>query len=103
MQLAEYCNRAFPTLINFNYTKEMEESLDKIASGELDMLTYMNGFYSNLKSIIESTGEVGLTSDLGEKTCPECGGAMVVRRSRFGRLFFGCSAYPKCRGIVSID
>jgi DNA topoisomerase-1 len=103
MQLAEYCNRAFPTLINFNYTKEMEESLDKIASGELDMLTYMNGFYSNLKSIIESTGEVGLTSDLGEKTCPECGSAMVVRRSRFGRLFFGCSAYPKCRGIVSID
>jgi DNA topoisomerase-1 len=103
MQLAEYCDRAFPTLINLNYTKEMEDSLDKIASGDLSLLDYMSSFYTNLKSIIDSVKEVGLTSDLVEKTCPECGSVMVVRRSRFGRLFFGCSAYPKCRGIVSID
>ena len=103
MQLAEYCNRSFPTLINLNYTKEMEESLDKIASGELALLDYMNSFYSDLKSIIDSTGEVGLTSSLEEKTCPECGSLMAVRRSRFGKLFYGCSTYPKCRGILSID
>jgi DNA topoisomerase-1 len=103
MQLAEYCNRAFPKLININYTKEMEESLDKIASGDLSLLEYMNAFYANLKSIIEDTGEVGLTSDLEEKACPECGSIMAVRRSRFGRLFYGCTEYPKCRGIISID
>jgi DNA topoisomerase-1 len=103
MQLAEYCDRAFPTLINLNYTKDMEASLDKIASGDLALLDYMNSFYSNLKDIIDSTGEVGLTSSLEEKLCPECGSAMIVRRSRFGRLFYGCSAYPKCRGIISID
>jgi DNA topoisomerase-1 len=103
LQLAEYCNRAFPTLINLSYTKEMEESLDKIATGQLNLLDYMNGFYANLKGVIESTGEVGMTSDLEEKTCPECGSPMAVRRSRFGRLFYGCSAYPKCRGIISID
>lgn len=103
MQLAEYCDRAFPTLINLNYTKDMEAGLDKIASGDLALLDYMNSFYSNLKNIIDSTGEVGLTSSLEEKLCPECGSTMVVRRSRFGRLFYGCSTYPKCRGIVSID
>jgi DNA topoisomerase-1 len=103
MQLAEYCDRAFPTLINLNYTKEMEESLDKIASGKLELLDYMNNFYSNLKSIIDNVGEVGLSSDLEEKICPECGSAMVVRRSRFGRLFYGCQRYPACRGLVSID
>lgn len=103
LQLADYCNRSFPTLINLNYTKEMEESLDKIASGELALLEYMNYFYSDLKSIIDSVGESGLASELATKNCPECGNNMVVRRSRFGKLFYGCSAYPKCRGIISID
>lgn len=103
MQLAEYCNRAFPTLINLNYTKEMEESLDKIASGKTVMLDYMDIFYNNLKDIISSTSETGIATEMPEKLCPNCGSPMVVRRSRFGKLFYGCSKYPKCRGIIGID
>ena len=30
--------------------------------------------------------------------CPECGRAMIRRTSRDGKPFWGCSAYPKCRG-----
>lgn len=103
MQLAEYCNRSFSTLINLNYTKEMEQSLDKIAAGEISWLTYMDSFYKNLKEIINNTKETGLAPDLPEKLCPKCNSSMVIRRSRFGRLFYGCSTYPKCNGIVSID
>lgn len=103
MQLADYCNRSFPTLINLDYTKEMEERLDKIASGELSLLDYMNSFYSNLKSIVDSVSETGLATDITTEVCPDCGSAMVVRRSRFGKLFNGCSAYPKCRKIINID
>lgn len=101
MQLADYCERSFPTLINLNYTKEMEESLDKIALGELTLLDYMNSFYSNLKSIIDSVGETGLATDIPEKICPECGKTLIVRRSRFGRLFLGCD-FPRCRYTESI-
>ena len=36
------------------------------------------------------------------KTCPECGAPMVLRRSKFGKLFYGCSKYPKCHGIINI-
>lgn len=103
MQLADYCNRSFPTLINLNYTKEMEENLDKIASGELKLLDYMNNFYYNLKSIVDNVDETGLAADVEMKICPECGSTMVVRRSRFGKLFFGCSKFPVCRAIVGID
>jgi len=29
--------------------------------------------------------------------CPECGAELVEKRSRRGRVFYGCSAYPNCR------
>ncbi|MDX1953049.1 MAG: restriction endonuclease [Verrucomicrobiota bacterium] len=38
--------------------------------------------------------------------CPTCGKPMVLRRAKTGKNagqeFWGCSAYPHCRGIVSI-
>lgn len=103
MQLAEYCNRSFSSLINLSYTKEMEQSLDKIALGETPWLIYMDSFYKNLKEIVDNTKETGLASDMPEKLCPKCNNSMIVRRSRFGRLFYGCSTYPKCNGIINID
>lgn len=101
LQLAEYCNRSFPTIINLNYTKEMEERLDKIASGQVNWLDYMEIFYDNLKGIIDKTTETGIATEVPEKTCPECGKILVVRRSRFGKIFYGCD-YPRCRYTESI-
>lgn len=103
MQLAEYCNRSFPTLININYTKELEESLDKIAAGKILWLDYMENFYNNLEDIIKNVNETGIAPEMPEKICPECGNLMIVRRNRFGRLFYGCSKYPKCKGVLGID
>lgn len=31
-------------------------------------------------------------------TCPECGGVLILRESKFGH-FYGCSNYPKCKYI----
>jgi ssDNA-binding Zn-finger/Zn-ribbon topoisomerase 1 len=81
----------------------MEEQLDKIASDELNWLDYMNSFYKDLTKTIEANQETGLAEDVPEKLCPNCNSTMVVRRSRFGKLFYGCSKYPQCRGIISID
>lgn len=103
MQLAAYCDRAFSNIINLNYTREMEEQLDQIASGKLDWQTYLSGFYNTLKATIEANSETGLETAENEKACPKCGSPMVVRRSRFGKLFYGCSTYPKCNGIVNMD
>jgi DNA topoisomerase-1 len=30
--------------------------------------------------------------------CPECDGPMKLRPGRWGKFFFGCSNYPKCKG-----
>lgn len=33
--------------------------------------------------------------------CPRCRGAMVARRRKAdGHAFFGCRAYPRCKGTV---
>jgi len=37
-----------------------------------------------------------------EATCEQCGGAMVVRRSRRG-FFLGCAQYPECKGTRQPD
>lgn len=40
-------------------------------------------------------------------TCPRCGAPMVLRTAkrgaRVGKQFYGCSAYPRCRGIINLD
>lgn len=42
-----------------------------------------------------------------DPSCPSCGSAMVKRTAKqganIGNAFWGCSSYPKCRGIVAIN
>ena len=41
----------------------------------------------NTKPIVKSTGVM----------CPACGKEIVERRSRKGKIFYGCSGFPKCK------
>ncbi|EPJ43757.1 MAG: hypothetical protein OFPII_39790 [Osedax symbiont Rs1] len=45
-------------------------------------------------------------SSFEESNCPKCNSTMVKRKARQGvraeQEFWGCSSYPKCRGIVNI-
>lgn len=103
MQLAAFLDRAFSNVINLNYTKDMEKDLDKIASGKLDKLKFLKTFYTTLEETVSKNTEMGLEATAEPKICPKCGAPMIVRRSRFGKLFYGCSKYPKCNGIINLD
>ncbi len=46
----------------------------------------------NIKKIVNDTGAA----------CPKCGGKIIERKSKKGRVFYGCSEYPKC-DFVSWD
>ncbi|WP_369957697.1 NERD domain-containing protein [Psychrobacter sp. CLB018] len=56
-------------------------------------------------SIIESV-EASIVSD-NTPACPKCNGEMVKRVAKKGQqqgqTFFGCSQFPKCRGVVNIN
>ena len=40
-----------------------------------------------------------MQKDLKQNICPRCGGSLVLRHSRTGSMFYGCSNYPKCKFI----
>lgn len=59
------------------------------------------------KTTEESSGEESGEESTEEwPKCPECGSEMVMREARTGKhageKFWGCSNYPKCKGIVVI-
>jgi len=37
-----------------------------------------------------------------EQQCPQCRGPMTEREGKYGK-FFGCNAYPNCKGIIKIQ
>ena len=46
---------------------------------------------------------VGRLADwLADVKCPKCGSAMAIREGRAG-YFLGCSKYPHCKGMLSIE
>ena len=53
-----------------------------------------------VNSVMKNGQKVVIESD---KLCPNCGKKMLVRTSRFGNQFLGCSGYPECKTIISIN
>ncbi|NLU10922.1 MAG: type I DNA topoisomerase [Tepidanaerobacter acetatoxydans] len=39
-----------------------------------------------------------IITEIGVK-CPQCGGNLIVRKSKRGRTFYGCSNYPNCKFV----
>ena len=102
MQLAAFLDRSFNNVINLEYTSEMEKSLDKIAAGKEKKSQFLTEFYNNLENTIKNNSEISASAQTTDEVCPLCGAPMVVRRSKFGSLFLGCSKYPKCHGIKNL-
>ena len=59
-----------------------------IKSGRYGKFVACSGFPEcrNAHPLVKDTGGI----------CPECGGHMLVRKSAKGRIYYGCSNYPKC-------
>lgn len=99
MKLIHFMNKAFPEIVDYNYSANMEESLDKISKGELTRLDFMKSFYADLENQIKGAKGVESMKEKPEETdkvCPQCGKMLVKRRGRFGD-FLACSGFPRCR------
>ena len=90
----------FSDLINTEYTRNMEEDLDKIAEGKLVWNSVLKDFYGLFEDRVKNAFtdmEKKAPEETGE-SCPECGSPLVVRKGKYG-AFVACSNYPECKYI----
>ena len=88
----------FKDIINVEYTKNMEDDLDKIADGDLEWNKLLELFYKDFEPKVElafKNMEKKKPKETGE-LCPNCGSPLVIKRSRYGE-FIACSNYPTCK------
>lgn len=106
----------FPNLMDYSFTARMEETLDRIASGELNWRDVLDDFYKGFRARLAAAqgdgagkqAQGGMRANLPTDTdiaCPTCGRSMQIRTGSTG-VFLGCSGYslpPKERCTATLN
>ena len=94
--LVEY----FPDIVNVEFTAQMEDDLDRIASGEMEITPVLREFYAPFSQAVTYAEthmpEVEIEDQPTGEMCEKCGHPMVLKFGRFGK-FEACSNFPECR------
>ncbi|DAB21233.1 TPA: DNA topoisomerase I [Candidatus Gastranaerophilales bacterium HUM_21] len=94
----------FTDIMNYKFTAQMETKLDDIAEEKAVWTDVLKDFYTPFTETVDSakknTPKVLIESDV---VCPKCGKKMIVRTSRFGTQFLGCSGYPECKTMMPLN
>lgn len=102
----DFLIKYFPEVFDYQFTAQMEDSLDDIALGKKDWKETIGTFYKPLAKklgFVEETAEkVQLEIETVDKNCPECGKQLVVRTGKFGK-FLACSGFPECKHTERIE
>ena len=92
----------FSTVVDEQFTARMEDELDEIEAGKVQMEAVLSNFWGSFErqlTAAESTiGSINITVPAEETDiiCDKCGARMVVKNGRFGK-FAACPNYPTCK------
>lgn len=96
----------FKDIVDFDFTADMEENLDKIASGEIEWKPMLKNFYipfmKNLEKKEKELDKKKLTQEKTDEKCPDCGKELILKVGRFGK-FYACTGYPDCKYTAQPD
>ena len=94
----------FADIMDYKFTAGMEEKLDKIAEKEAVWVKVLQDFYTpfmeEVNSVMKTAERVTIETKIN---CPNCGKPMVLRTSKKGTQFLGCSGYPECKTAMSLN
>ena len=91
---------AFPSIVDVNFTANMEALLDGIEEGSVKWKTVISNFYPDLDEAVQQAEKdlehVTVADELSDETCELCGRQMVIKYGPHGR-FLACPGFPECR------
>lgn len=91
---------SFFDFMEYQYTADMEDQLDKIAEGKLNYLGMMNSFFPKFKEQLKKASSSG-EKDYGI-SCWICNSPMRLKHGKFG-YYMACAEYPKCKTSKSCE
>ncbi len=97
----------FPDIFNVDFTREMEENLDKIELEKLNWKMLLHNFYGPFKKDVikfqEEREEVKtLMEEKSNEICEKCGKPMVIKLGKYGK-FLACTGFPECKNTRPVD
>jgi DNA topoisomerase-1 len=103
--ITDLLTKSFDDIIDVEYTRSLEDDLDKIEQGKTDYAKTLAGFYRKFKKDLARAGKemIDLKKgiEIGE-ACDKCGSPMLKRVGKFGP-FIACSGYPDCTNTREIE
>ena len=114
--LSAFLKQFFLRYVEYDFTADLEEKLDKVSAGEMEYKVLLREFWTEFQKAIGSVGDLRISEVLEElntalgpaifperedgsdpRVCHTCGtGRLSLKAGKFG-AFIGCSNYPECR------
>lgn len=92
--------QAFPSIVDVNFTANMEGLLDCVGDGKVAWKTVVRNFWPDLAESVSQAEkeleEVKIEDEVTDVICDVCGRNMVVKYGPHGK-FLACPGFPDCR------
>ena len=105
LMIIDLLTKSFDDIIDVEYTRSLEDDLDKIEQGRTDYVRTLAAFYGKFKKDLARASKEMQNLKEGVATgeaCDRCGSPMLIRVGRFGP-FIACSAYPECTNTREVE
>ena len=109
--VAERLIESFDDIMDYDFTANLENNLDKVANGDLDWRNVLDEFYSSFKDDLISASD-DINGMRGNAPVPTniictCGKTTMVIRNSSNGVFLGCSGYQnigdeKCKETLNL-
>jgi DNA topoisomerase-1 len=98
---------AFDDILDVEYTRNLEEDLDKIEEGTSNYAKTLGSFYKKFEKDLKRASKEMINLKEGVEpdpaiACDKCGKPMVIKAGKFG-LFLACSGYPECENTRELE
>ena len=104
-----FTKQYFPEIIDYEFTAQMEASLDSIARDENTIEGVISGFYKKFEEELKvatketkAKEKVSIPAEESDVICDRCGATMVYKKGKFGK-FLACPNFPTCKNTKALD